>query len=117
VIFGFLAKSGGTPNCNIAYNAGPFTEDSSGKRVTVPGSAFVVVRCTSAYTYDPVTNRTTYAAKQLTPSGARYVDELVKTGDFEGVLTWVIGLGERHAFKVAVTSVPPGISNLTITFL
>ena len=116
VIFGFLAKSGGTPNCNVAYNNGPFTEDASGKPVSVPGSAFVVVRCTSAYTYDPVTNRTTYAGKRLTPSGARYVRALVKTGEFEGVVTWVIGLGERRAFKVAVTSVPPGISTLTVTF-
>ena len=117
VIFGFLARSGGTPNCNVAYQNGPFTEDASGRPVTVAGTAFVVVRCTSAYTYDPATNRTTYAGpKSIIPSSARYVREVVKIGDFEGVLSWVVGLSERRAFKVAVASVPPGISNLTITF-
>ena len=117
VIFGFLAKSGGTPNCNVAYNSGPFTEDASGRPVTVAGTAFVVVRCTSAYTYEPETNRTTYTGpKRITPSGARYVRELAKTGDFEGVLSWVVGLTEQRAFKVAVTTVPPGLSTLTITF-
>jgi hypothetical protein len=117
VIFGFLAKSGGTPNCTVGYQNGPFTEDASGKSVTVLGAAFAVVRCTSAYTYDPATNRTTYTGpKSIIPSSARYVREVVKIGDFEGVLSWVVGLSERRAFKVAVASVPPGISNLTITF-
>jgi len=117
VIFGFITKSGGTPNCNVAYNGGPFTEDASGKPVAVAGAAFVVVRCTAAYTYDPETNRTTYTGPQrFTPSGAPYVRDLVKTGDFEGVVSWVVGLGGRRSFAVAVKTVPPGISTLTITF-
>ena len=116
MIFGFLAKGGGTPNCSIGYQSGPFVEDGSGKPVPVAGAAFVVVRCTSAYTYDPETNRTTFAGKRVTPSGARFVRELAKNGDFEGVLSWVVGLSSRRAFTAAVATIPPGISNLTITF-
>jgi hypothetical protein len=117
VIFGFLAKSGGTPDCSVAYKSGPFVEDGSGKPVNVAGAAFVVVRCSPAYGYDFETGRTTYTgSKHITPSSPRYVRALAETGDFEGVVSWVVGLSSRRGFTVAVTSVPPGVSTLTITF-
>ena len=34
------------------------------------------------------------------PENARALREVVKTGDFESVLTWVIGLEERRPFAV-----------------
>jgi hypothetical protein len=117
VIFGFLAKGGGTPSCNVSYQSGPFVAEASGKPVTVAGTAFVVVHCSPAYTFDPETARPTYTGpNQFAPSGSRFVRALAKTGDNEGVVTWVVGLGARRAFKVAATTVPPGISTLTITF-
>ena len=83
----------------------------------VAGTAFVVVRCSPAYGYDFESGRTTYTGpKNLTPSGTTHVHALAETGDFEGVVSWVIGLDAQRPFSVAGTTIPPGVSTLTITF-
>jgi hypothetical protein len=38
--------------------------------------------------------------------GASVVKEVVRTGDFEAVLTWAIGLESKTPFKVTTTSSP-----------
>jgi hypothetical protein len=39
-------------------------------------------------------------------SGTTVVKELVRTGDFEAVLSWAIGLGERVDFRVTTATSP-----------
>jgi hypothetical protein len=47
--------------------------------------------------------RTYTGPKRLAPpEDAHFVRELVKSGDFEAVVTWVIGLDERRPFTTRV---------------
>jgi hypothetical protein len=68
-------------------------EDASGNPVEVAGDAFLVVKLRPAMTAkidgDQVTK--TYTGPNRIP-GQAPVTEVVKAGDFEGVVTWVIGL-------------------------
>ena len=54
-------------------------------------------------------DRTYTGPRTIAPAGMHWVRQISKTGDFEAVLTWAIGLSEKRAFKV--TSAP---SRLTI---
>ena len=120
VRFGFLTKTDAQPSCKVSYQPGPFTANASGIKVTVDGNAFVVVRCSPAYGYDFDTGNPTYTGPAIiTPTGARSVRELVETGDFEGVLTWVIGLDAQRPYTVTAATMPHGAkfdSTLLITF-
>jgi hypothetical protein len=119
VTFDFTTEQNGKPKCTIASAQPPFTMDASGEPVNVAGSAFVQVRCEPAYGYDFETGQTTYTGpKRITATGTQYVRELVETGDFEGVLTWVIGLEAQRPFTVATAAVsgPQAQMRLAIRF-
>ncbi len=107
VIFEFTSKTADPPAYSITYGQPPFTQDASGKGATVKGSAFIVVRVSPGYGYDFENGRPTYTGKKhIVPAGANHVKEIVETGDFEGVLTWVIGLDSKRAFTVEATGSP-----------
>jgi hypothetical protein len=77
-------------------------EDGSGKPVEIDGNAFLVVKLTPAMTAkidgDQVTK--TYTGPNRVPTeGFSHTREVVKTGDFESVVTWVIGLDEKVPFR------------------
>ena len=44
---------------------------------------------------------------KLQPSGTRLVKEVAQVEDFEGVLTWVIGLEADAPFRVSTLTSPP----------
>ena len=75
-------------------------EDGSGNPVEIAGDAFLVVKLMPAMTAkidgDQVTK--TYTGQNRLP-GTDPVTEVVKTGDFEGVVTWVIGLDRELSFS------------------
>ncbi len=101
-----------TPGYRVEYRpaAEAQTEDGSGNHIAVDGSAFLVVRLEPAATADLSGEqlRFTYKGPRRVPGeGTRYVREVVKTGDFEAVLTWVIGLTEERPFKVLTSTSPP----------
>jgi hypothetical protein len=107
VTFDFTTEANGKPKCAVAYAQPPFTMDASGEPVTVAGSAFVQVRCEPAYGYDFENGMTTYTGpKRIGATGTQHVQELVETGDFEAVLTWIIGLDGQRPFTAATTAVP-----------
>ena len=95
------------PKCTIVYTAPPFSMDGSGAPVTVSGSAFIRLRCEPAYGYDFASGQPTYTGpKRITATGTKHVKELVQTGDFEGVLSWVIGLDGERPLSAATATVP-----------
>ena len=115
VTFTFEQSGSAVPSCKVEYKPGPFAQDGSGKPVTVAGSAFVSVRCAPAYGYDFQSGTTTYTGpKHITPTGTRHVREVVETGDFEGVLNWVIGLDANRCFAITAGGTPT--RQLVITF-
>jgi hypothetical protein len=75
-------------------------EDGSGNPVEITGDAFLVVKLTPAMTAkidgDQMTK--TYTGPNRVP-GTDPITEVVKTGDFEGVVTWVIGLDRELPFS------------------
>ena len=100
VQFGFEQQAPG-PGYEVSYQPADTAkvEDGSGNPVEIDGEAFLVVKLTPAMTAkidgDQVTK--TYTGPNRLP-GTGPISEVVKTGDFEGVVTWVIGLDRKHLF-------------------
>jgi hypothetical protein len=119
VAFDFTTKANAVPKCTVSYVQPPFSQDASSASVNVAGSAFVRVRCAPAYGYDFETGVPTYTGPgRIEATGTRFVRELVEIGDYEGVLTWIIGLDGQHPFTATTATVagPQAIKRLTIRF-
>jgi hypothetical protein len=106
------------PGYRIEYVEGPLTEDGSGNPVTLEGSAYLVVRMEPASGFDlsvPEGELVYTGPRRLSGSdaGAETVREVVRTGDFEAVLTWAIGVNGRTPFRVLTLERP---SRLVIDF-
>lgn len=89
------------PGYDVSYQPADTAkiEDASGNPVKIAGEAFLVVKLTPAMTAkidgDQVTK--TYTGPSRLAGGGP-VTEIVKTGDFESVVTWVIGLDSERPF-------------------
>ena len=99
------------PGYRVEYVKPPLYEDGSGDRVDVAGSAFVVVRMERASGFDLETGEGELVyegPRRLTGSraGTSTVREVVRTGDFEAVLTWAVGLADRVGFRVLTLDDP-----------
>ena len=105
VSFAFrLPEAPGRPVVSAEYQSGPFRAAGSGEPVAVAGSAFLVVRFEPAYTADLSSERAppTYTGpRRFTPGGVRFAREVVLLGDFEGVVTWVVGLDGTRPFEMS----------------
>jgi hypothetical protein len=99
------------PGYRVEYMQPPLKEDGSGAPVTLKGKAFLVVRMEPASGFDLNTGEGKLIYKgpkriDASASGTSVVEELVRTGDFEAVLTWAIGLSEKADFKVSTATSP-----------
>jgi hypothetical protein len=100
----------GTPGYDVAYDEGPFTQDGSGDPVTVQGAAFIRVRMEPASGVDlsGAEYRQTYTGPTTIDPDTPEITEIVSTGDFEAVSTWVVGVQDPGvAFRVQVLTDPP----------
>ncbi len=100
------------PGYRVEYVQPPLKEDGSGKVVAVKGSAFVVVRMEPASGFDLSKSEGMLVYKgpkrlEGSDSGTSIVQEVVRTGDFEAVLHWAIGLEEQVDFRVTSAGSPP----------
>jgi hypothetical protein len=103
----FEFRGDGQPGYTVGYEPGPIVADGSGDPVAVEGSVYLVVRLQPASGFDSDTSMPTYdGPARVEPTGASFVTEVVRTGDFEGVLTWVIGLDQQRPFSVFRLSNP-----------
>lgn len=91
------------PGATAKYVTGPVTADGSGATVNVPGPAHLVIRMEPAGATDIVAGGTpTYnGPKAFAPAGARAIQGLVFVSDFEGVITWAVGLGGQVPFTMS----------------
>jgi hypothetical protein len=99
------------PGYRVEYVEPPLKEDGSGNVVQVKGSAFVVVRMEPASGFDLTTGEGVMVyrgPKRIdgAAAGTSIVRELVRTGDFEAVLSWAVGLEERVDFRVRTATSP-----------
>jgi hypothetical protein len=100
------------PGYRVAYVQLPIKEDGSGNVVQVKGNAFVEVRMEPASGFDLTTGEGELVYKgprriDGAGAGVSIVREVVRTGDFEAVLTWAIGLEEKVDFRITTTKSPP----------
>ena len=111
VVFEF--RPGASPGYQVRYVQSPIVEDGSGKRVAVAGDAYLSIRMEPASGFDlEGTSGQVYTGPvRIGGSGAgtTVVLEVVRTGDFEAVLTWVAGLEDRAPFRVLRLAGPPRI--------
>ena len=96
------------PGYHVGYVTGPTIEDGSGDTLTVGGTDKIAVRMEAAAGYDlSGSGQQTYnGANPIVHNGA-IVIELVRSGDFEATLGWVIGVGSLQPFHVTTLTNPP----------
>lgn len=108
VVFEF---TNGLPGYRVEYVQPPLTEDGSGNTVPLDGDAFVEVRMEPASGFDLSKYEGELVYKgprriQGSSAGTSVVRELARTGDFEAVLSWAIGLRNRVPFRVTTAQSP-----------
>jgi hypothetical protein len=103
VVFDFES---GAPGYRVSYQPASTAkiEDGSGNPIAVAGADFLVVKLMPAMTAkidgDQVTPTYTGPKRINPPNDVDLVREVVKTGDFESVVTWVIGVATKHPYTV-----------------
>ncbi len=100
------------PGYRVGYVEPPLREDGSGDAVELDGEAFLQVRMEPASGFDLETDEGVLVYKgpkriEGSSAGTSVIREGVRTGDFEAVLTWAIGLTDRVDFRVQTLSGPP----------
>lgn len=105
VVFRFTNR---VPGYRIGPIDPPITEDGSGAPVTVRGTAYLeVVMSASGFDTSAPEGKQIYHGPKRVTGDASTVTEVVRTGDFEAVLSWVIGLSSMQPFRVTTVSNPP----------
>jgi hypothetical protein len=97
------------PGYDVRYVDKPVHADGSGDVVPVDGEFAVQVRMENALDADlskPDAPLTYTGPRRIRPE-TPVVEELVRTGGFEGVLTWAVGLADRVDFRVTTLDAPP----------
>lgn len=104
VVFEF---KGGIPGTKVAFTQRPVIQDGSGNEVTVAGDQVLSVRFEPASGFDMETSQESYTGPDRITVNDGPVAELVRTGDFEAVLNWVIGVDQGTTFRVTRLDEPP----------
>jgi hypothetical protein len=98
----------GPVSWKAAYEPPPITEDGSGRTVAVKGTAFLVIHMTaSGVDLTKEAAPATYTGPaSIETAGTTRIQQVRRTGDFEAVLTWVIGLDKKRPFHVSTQDSP-----------
>jgi hypothetical protein len=104
VVFEFADQ---VPGYKVAYGNKPIV-GTSGKQVPLAGAAALVVHMEAATGFNLDTGKPTYSGPQrLPPAGTRAVDDVAQVEDFEGVLSWALGVNAEIPFHVSTLTAPP----------
>ena len=95
------------PGFEVGYLESAPVEDPTGNPVEVAGSVFLEIRMQSASGFDFETNQPSYTGPaRITPTDTTYAREAARTGDFEAILIWVVGLDEERPFTASTLEDP-----------
>lgn len=99
IVFSFA--DGQVPGIDVGYLDPPVRQDGSGDVVEVAGAAYLGVRFEPASGVDLLgTLEPTYTGPARVDGSTSTVTEVVRTGDFEANLSWVIGADAEVPFRV-----------------
>jgi hypothetical protein len=108
IVFEFAGSS--QPGYRVQWVDGPITADGSGEPVDVTGDAFLEIVMTPASGVDLSAPQLTvvYDGPDRIPVSGQteLITDLVRTGDFESVLSWAAGTTEAVPFRVLRLSDP-----------
>jgi hypothetical protein len=97
------------PGYRVSYQPGSTAkiEDGSGNPIAIAGADFLVVKLMPAMTAkiegEDVTPTYTGPKSINPPRDVELIREVAKTGDFENVVTWVIGVATKHPYTVTTS--------------
>jgi hypothetical protein len=111
VVFAFAQGSPVPVPVTISIVKPPFTLAGSGATVTVAGERFYKVQFEPASTFDFTSGRPSYTGPaNIVAQGTSHVRQMVNTVAFEGVVTWIIGVGAEDQFLFTGAAVPPSLT-------
>lgn len=93
------------PGYRVEYVSPPITKDPSDLPVDVSGSAFLKVRFRFAAAHDDA-GSVTYPGPMERSANLNTLRELEQIGDFEGHVTWILGLVAEVGFRVTELESP-----------
>jgi hypothetical protein len=101
----------GVPGYDVGYSERPVRADGSGEPVAVAGGAVLLVRMEPALDADLTKESAprTYTGPTRVRPDTTAVAELVRTGGFESVLTWAVGVDGKRPFRVTRLESPARI--------
>jgi hypothetical protein len=106
VVFEF--GTGAAPGYHVEYVDRPVRQCGSGHAVDVEGDAWLEIRLTPARAHDSAGNPTVMHQSSLHPE-MPVVREIRLTCDFEGHVTWVLGLAHPNRYRVITLRNPSRI--------
>lgn len=108
IVFEFAGTS--KPGYRVQWVDGPIVSDGSGEPIAVDGEAFLEMIMEPASGVDLSAPQLTiiYDGPDRIPVAGQteLITDLVRTGDFEGVLSWAAGTTEKVPFRVLRLSDP-----------
>jgi hypothetical protein len=105
VVFEFNTPA--TPGYHVSYIDRPISECGSGKTVPVAGDAWLEVRMKPAQAHTDAGHATIAQTNRMV--NLPNLRQLVQTCDFEGDVTWVLGVGNPKRFRVVELTNPSRI--------
>jgi hypothetical protein len=99
------------PGYKVEYVERPIVEDGSGSRIEVAGGPVLLVRMepSSGFDLETAEGRLVYKGPRRiegADAGTSIVKEVVRSGDFEAVLSWAIGVDQQADFRVRALDNP-----------
>lgn len=97
------------PGYKVGYRPLPVTADPSGLGIPLPGASAalrITLNSATAIGLGPEDERT-YTGPSTVTADTSVVTEAKATGDFEAVLSWVVGTRSKASFRVDVLGGPP----------
>ncbi len=98
------------PHAEVTVVTSPVIEEGSGREVPVAGDAVLLVELDPAFGYDPTTWEPSYSGpRRITVTGG-VVREVVLVSDFEGRVSWAVGLTHPTGHRVRTATDPTRIA-------